>query len=198
MSETKKRRLPVLAPAGDAQANQEREEKPGQPGFPEIDDVLPPERRRLLSRLALAIGTVGAVLVGVPFVAFIVSPVRRREAQVWRAVGRLEEFPLDRTVKVTFENPAPRPWAGASGHSAAWLRREADGALRAFSVYCTHTACPVRWDEGANLFLCPCHGGAFYASGAVAAGPPPRPLATHEVRVRDGVVEILTLPVPAT
>ena len=44
--------------------------------------------------------------------------------------------------------------------------------------------------------MCPCHGGVFYKDGRVASGPPPQPLATYPVRVRDGRVEILTSPLP--
>jgi menaquinol-cytochrome c reductase iron-sulfur subunit len=48
----------------------------------------------------------------------------------------------------------------------------------------------VRWEKDAQLFLCPCHGGAFYADGSVAAGPPPGPLNRYPVRVNQGQVEI--------
>ena len=51
---------------------------------------------------------------------------------------------------------------------------------------------PVGWVEGAELFLCPCHGGAFHRDGTVAAGPPPRPLPRLDVRVRGGRVELRT------
>jgi menaquinol-cytochrome c reductase iron-sulfur subunit len=44
--------------------------------------------------------------------------------------------------------------------------------------------------------MCTSHGGDFYKNGAVASGPPPAPLATYPVRVRDGTVEILTSPLP--
>ncbi|MDQ2900037.1 MAG: Rieske 2Fe-2S domain-containing protein, partial [Acidobacteriota bacterium] len=48
------------------------------------------------------------------------------------------------------------------------------------------------------LFMCPCHGGVYYKNGDVAAGPPPKPLTKYPVRVRDGLVEILTKPTPIT
>jgi hypothetical protein len=56
----------------------------------------------------------------------------------------------------------------------------------AFTTYCTHVGCAVRWEEGAQLFMCPCHGGAFHANGTVASGSPsasPRPV---PIRVNDG------------
>jgi menaquinol-cytochrome c reductase iron-sulfur subunit len=80
--------------------------------------------------------------------------------------------------------------------TAAWLRREGPDDFVALSYYCTHQGCAVRWLEGAQLFICPCHGGAFYRDGAVAAGPPPKPLERLPVRLRDGRVEISTAPIP--
>ncbi|NIQ55984.1 MAG: Rieske 2Fe-2S domain-containing protein, partial [Gammaproteobacteria bacterium] len=75
-------------------------------------------------------------------------------------------------------------------------RREGEAEFVAFSIYCTHTACPVHWDARSELFLCPCHGGVFYADGSVAAGPPRWPLVRHPVRIREGRVELRTLGVP--
>jgi menaquinol-cytochrome c reductase iron-sulfur subunit len=48
----------------------------------------------------------------------------------------------------------------------------------------------------AQLFLCPCHGGVYYADGTVSSGPPPKRLPTYPVRVRAGQVEIQTSPIP--
>jgi menaquinol-cytochrome c reductase iron-sulfur subunit len=162
--------------------------------------VAPPAapRRRFLSRLTLALSALAAAIVGLPWLAFVLSPVRRPEAVAWRGVGAVEQFPLGATVKVTFLNPRPLPWAGFAAENAAWVRRTGVEEFVAFSIYCTHVGCPVRWEAGAGLFMCPCHGGVFYEDGSVAAGPPPRPLPRHEVRVRDGQVEVLAerIPVP--
>ncbi|MGV9315451.1 QcrA and Rieske domain-containing protein [Streptomyces sp. NPDC003691] len=58
--------------------------------------------------------------------------------------------------------------------------RLADGTLVGYSAVCTHLACAVlfRADRGQEgELLCPCHEGVFdIRTGAVTAGPPPRPL----------------------
>lgn len=155
-----------------------------------------PARRRFLVRLSAGLVATTAALASVPLIGFLFSPVIRRDPATWRVVGGLEDFPIGETVKVRFLDPAPVPWAGYAGRSAAWLRRDAPRSFTAFSMYCTHTGCPVSWEAGAKLFMCPCHGGVFYEDGRVAAGPPPRPLERLQVRVRNGQVEIHAVGAP--
>ena len=50
--------------------------------------------------------------------------------------------------------------------------------------------------EGAELFMCPCHGGVYYKDGNVAAGPPPLPLVRYGVRIENGEVKINSVVVP--
>jgi menaquinol-cytochrome c reductase iron-sulfur subunit len=87
-------------------------------------------------------------------------------------------------------------WAGVTALTAAWLRRLDAERFVAFAINCAHLGCPVRWLPKAGLFMCPCHGGVYYADGSVAAGPPPRGLFKYPVRVHDGQVEILASAVP--
>lgn len=156
----------------------------------------PPARRRFLTKLSVVLsGAVGAVL-GLPVVAFLFAPLTRKEPRVWRPVGRVDEFAIGETVSVRFEDASALPWSGVTSRTAAWLRREDATNFTAFSVHCTHLGCPVRWMADARLFLCPCHGGVYYADGTVSAGPPQKPLPTYPVRVREGVVEIQTSPIP--
>jgi menaquinol-cytochrome c reductase iron-sulfur subunit len=142
-------------------------------GAPALPDPTPPERRRFLTRLSLALsGAVGALL-GLPVLGFLLAPLTRREPRVWRAVGRVDDFAIGETVNVRFEDASALPWSGVTARTAAWLRRE---------------------DE--TRFICPCHGGVYYADGTVSAGPPPKRLPTYPVRVRAGQVEIQTSPIP--
>jgi menaquinol-cytochrome c reductase iron-sulfur subunit len=154
------------------------------------------DRRTFLSRITVLLGGLIGVLAGVPFLGFLFSPVRRDEPDLWRAVGGVEDFEIGRTVRVTYLDPYPTPWAGEAGRSAAWLRRDSEEGFTAFTIHCTHTGCPVLWVQPAGLFMCHCHGGAFYRDGSVAAGPPPAPLPRQEVRVREGRVEVRTLGIP--
>jgi quinol---cytochrome c reductase iron-sulfur subunit, bacillus type len=151
-------------------------------------------RRRFLTRLSIGLSALGAALVAVPSIGFLLG--LRKSPQVWRTVGKLDDFKIGSTVNVSFEDTSPLPWSGVTAQTAAWLRRENDRQFIAFSMICTHLGCPVRWLADADLFMCPCHGGVFYGDGRVASGPPPKPLNQYPVRVFEGQVQILTGPAP--
>jgi menaquinol-cytochrome c reductase iron-sulfur subunit len=153
-------------------------------------------RRRILARVSIALGAASAAMLGVPILGFIVAPLFRKTTPTWRSVGEKRQFKIGETVSVTFVDASPLPWAGVTAKTAAWLRREGEDKFVAFSVNCAHLGCPVRWMSQANLFMCPCHGGVYYADGSVAAGPPPHGLTRYPVRVRGDAIEIRTDPIP--
>lgn len=162
-----------------------------------IDDDPPaPERRRFLSRMSLTLGAVAALVIGIPSLWFVLG--LRKTPRRWRALGTVNDFQVGSTVLVSFRDPSPLPWAGVTAKTAAWLRRVDQQRFIAFSVNCTHLGCPVRWLAKADLFMCPCHGGVFYNGGQVASGPPPRALMQYPVRVHNGIVQILSSPLPIT
>jgi menaquinol-cytochrome c reductase iron-sulfur subunit len=155
-------------------------------------------RRRFFERIAIAAGIAIGALVGLPVIGFVLAPLVRRPPYGWRPVGSVDSFRIGETVKVDFTDPSPLPWSGITASTAAWLRRTGKSEFIAFSINCRHLGCPVRWLDGAKLFMCPCHGGVYYEDGSVAAGPPPEPLARYAVRVNNGQVEIQTSPIPLT
>ncbi len=156
-------------------------------------------RRQFFMHVSIALGSIAAVLVGIPIVGSILAPIIKKPKPEWRVVGAVDGFKAGGGyVKVDYVNTSPLPWAGVTAQSAAWLRRESEDKFIAFSVNCAHLGCPVRWIEGAKLFMCPCHGGVYYEDGSVAAGPPPRGLYQYPVRVNNGQVEILASPIPIT
>jgi menaquinol-cytochrome c reductase iron-sulfur subunit len=160
------------------------------------DSPPPPDRRRFLAKLSIALSGAMGALLGLPVVGFLIAPLTRKEPRVWRAVGRVSDFRVGETVNVRFEDASALPWSGVTARTAAWLRRDDETRFTAYTVHCTHLGCPVRWMAEAQLFLCPCHGGVYYADGTVSAGPPPKPLPTDPVRVRGDQVEIQTSPIP--
>ncbi len=156
-------------------------------------------RRKFLSRLSLGLTGLAAAVVSVPIIAYLLSPLLRPAPQVWRDVGTVDSFRVGNTVEVAIEEPSPLPWAGQTALTAVWLRRTGAREFIAFAVNCTHLGCPVNWRAEAQLFLCPCHGGVYYADGTVAGGPPPRRLLQYDVRIADGDrVEVLTRPLTFT
>ncbi|MEO6876388.1 MAG: Rieske (2Fe-2S) protein [Opitutaceae bacterium] len=166
--------------------------KCGAPGSQEIT------RRAFFTKLSLTLGGVCAAILGVPVVGFVFAPLFRKVPDAWIPVGAVDGFEIGKTVSVPFPDSSPLPWAGITAKSSAWLRREPDGQFIAFSAHCTHMGCPVRWLPGAELFMCPCHGGVYYKDGTVAAGPPPKPLVRYEVRVANGRVELKAAAIPIT
>jgi menaquinol-cytochrome c reductase iron-sulfur subunit len=155
-------------------------------------------RRRFLEKLSITLAGFCAAIVGLPLVGFVIAPLFRKVPEQWVSLGKVSDFQIGKTVTVTVTDTSPLPWAGITAKNAVWLRRESDTTFIAFSANCTHLGCPVRWMEGAELFMCPCHGGVYYKDGNVAAGPPPRPLFRYDVRIKNGEVKMNAIVVPIT
>lgn len=156
------------------------------------------DRRKFLVRITLLAGVIPAAIVSVPIFGALLGPLLQRQRQVWRKVANVSEINIGETKFISYVNADPLPWAGVTAKSAAWLRRESEEKFIAFSANCSHLGCPVRWEDKAQLFMCPCHGGVYYKDGTVAAGPPPKPLTQIEVRINKNDIEIKTAPVPIT
>lgn len=160
--------------------------------------------RKLLNREAfmglfiLGVGGLGSLILGIPIIGFVLSPLIKPPPSVWRDVGSVDSFKIGETVAVTYkyDQGAPEQWSGKTQDTKAWLRRNGSSSFTAFAVYCTHLGCPVLWLQQPRLFLCPCHGSVFNGDGTVAGGPAPRALFTYPVRVRNGRVEIQAVKQP--
>lgn len=57
--------------------------------------------------------------------------------------------------------------------------------LRAFNAICTHTDCTVQFRLEQGDIFCNCHNGRFNLDGRNVSGPPPRPLETYKVSLRE-------------
>jgi menaquinol-cytochrome c reductase iron-sulfur subunit len=154
--------------------------------------VVTMNRRKFLSLVTVGVGGLMTAALSVPFLGFILAPLRGRPPEYWFDLGEIEQFDVDQIVRVTFPDGASLPWSGRTGEEGAWLQRRGDNDFVAYSLYCTHLGCPVLWKQEAQLFLCPCHGGTFHADGSVGSGPPERPLEQFPVRVQDGHLQIRT------
>jgi menaquinol-cytochrome c reductase iron-sulfur subunit len=146
-------------------------------------------RRGFLFRLGIFLNVLGAALVGIPVVGYVFGAARRRtDGQSWIELGSVGRFPAGQTRLATYENPVRVAWDGATAKVACWVRHIEGDRFQVFAVNCAHLGCPVRWFAQSRLFMCPCHGGAYYEDGSRASGPPPRGLFEYEYQVRDGVL----------
>ncbi len=159
------------------------------------DDI---SRRNFMMRVSLSIAGLSAVIAAFPVVSALLAPMLQKDKPVWRKIGKLSDFNAGTTKLVSFENANADSYAGVTANSAAWIQHREDGKLVAYAANCTHLGCPVRWEAGAQLFMCPCHGGVYYKDGTVAAGPPPKPLTQYNLRIKNGDLELKTKPIPIT
>ena len=64
--------------------------------------------------------------------------------------------------------------------------------MLALSDECTHQKCTVGYLPERQIISCPCHGAQFSTTGAVLAGPAPRPLDRFAITVQDGQIVVDT------
>ncbi len=119
-------------------------------------------------------------------IGYITGPVRRLGGQAWIKLGAVSGFPEGQTRLAIYENPFRVAWDGPTAKVACWVRRLKGDEFQVFAINCAHLGCPVRWFPQSRLFMCPCHGGAYYEDGSRASGPPPRGLYQYEYQVKDG------------
>ena len=150
-------------------------------------------RRGLFMKLGILFNGLVATALAVPIVGFVLSSITRGRANAylaWVPLGSVNEFPEGETRLATFRNPNVMPTDGKTVETACWVRRVAGEQFQVFAVNCAHLGCPVRWFPQSGLFMCPCHGGAYYRDGSRASGPPERGLFEYLYKVQDGLVTI--------
>ena len=144
-------------------------------------------RRAFLFKFGAVLNVVAATLMGIPVIGFVFSSFRSKGPhESWIGLGPLDSFPAGETRLATYRNPYTRPWDGSTADIPCWVRRIEGEKFQVFAINCTHLGCPVRWFQDSHLFMCPCHGGAFYEDGSHASGPPPRGLYEYQYKVEQG------------
>ena len=158
-------------------------------------------RRELLMRLGILCNGIVGVILAVPIVRYLLSPVTRERKSgydSWILLGNLEQFPSGETRLATYRNPVTNGWDGDTADIACWVRNVDGKTFQVFAINCAHLGCPVRWFPQSGLFMCPCHGGAYYQDGSRASGPPERGLFQYDYRIESGklLIKAGVMPTP--
>jgi Rieske Fe-S protein len=156
--------------------------------------------KRTFLKLALIVNGVVGTLLAIPVFRYLLSPAAKRPegSDAWISLGTVTKFPVGETRLASFTNSVVRPSDGVTANIACWVRRIEAQTFQVFAINCAHLGCPVRWFPQSNLFMCPCHGGAYYSDGSRASGPPERGLFEYPYRIeRDELwIRAAELPTP--
>jgi Rieske Fe-S protein len=154
-------------------------------------DPLTVSRRWLLLTVGAFFNAVVGAAVAVPVVKYLLSPMKSDDSyKSWISLGPVDTFPVGEIRLAKFTNPVSLAWDGETDRVACWVRRISEKEFQVFAINCAHLGCPVRWFPQSGLFMCPCHGGAYYADGSRASGPPERGLFTYDTKIVDGAIQI--------
>lgn len=148
-------------------------------------------RRWMLLKAGIAINGLMGLALAYPILRYLLAPVRSDASYLsWVSLGSADDFPMQETRLVSFQNPWGRPWDGQTLDIPCYVRRTGKRQFDVFAVNCAHLGCPVRWFPQSQLFMCPCHGGVYYADGSRASGPPTRGLFQYANKVVGGKLQI--------
>jgi len=139
--------------------------------------------------LGILFNSLVAVILAVPVVRYLLSPIARGRKDgydSWVPLGNLDQFPSGETRLATYRNPVVNTWDGDTADIACWVRNVDGKNYQVFAINCAHLGCPVRWFPQSSLFMCPCHGGVYYQDGARASGPPERGLFQYHYKIDGG------------
>jgi menaquinol-cytochrome c reductase iron-sulfur subunit len=158
-------------------------------------------RRGFFMKMGILFNGLVATALAVPIVGFLLSSISRGHTNdylAWVPLGRIGDFPEGETRLATFRSPYVMPTDGKTVDTACWVRHITGDKFQVFAVNCMHLGCPVRWFPQSGLFMCPCHGGAYYRDGSRASGPPERGLFAYPCKVQNGILTIQAgeLPTP--
>jgi menaquinol-cytochrome c reductase iron-sulfur subunit len=143
-------------------------------------------RRAMLMKIGIVLNGIVAAILAVPIFRYLLSPVshgRKDADESWLLLGSLDQFPEGQTRFASFRNPIVNPWDGQTADIPCWVRRVDTNNFQVFAINCAHLNCPVRWFPESKLFMCPCHGGAYYEDGSRASGPPQRGLFEYAYKI---------------
>lgn len=151
-------------------------------------------RRQFLNYSLTGLGGFMAAGMLVPMLRFAVDPILQTQgeagdlANVSLSVDDITEEPQ----RVDWEVLQVDGWYESNINRTAWVFKDEDGEIQAFSPICTHLGCFVSWegsDDHPNEFFCPCHDGRYYKDGTNVPGTPPlRPLGVYEHAVENGML----------
>ena len=149
-------------------------------------------RRDFYRYACIAVGSLMGLALAVPGVAYVVSPLRKKETEgSFETLTRLSQL----------EPGVPRSFAIIKDRHDAWVKyprepvgsvwlvRQPAGAnppVIAFTSECPHLGCAINLSADKKGFLCPCHTSAFDLEGKPTNQVPPRSMDRLKIELTSG------------
>jgi cytochrome b6-f complex iron-sulfur subunit len=135
-------------------------------------------RRTFLDNLLLVtgVGVVGAA--GYPVAKFILPPEQSEPDNLSTTASNVGDLAKgDFKIFEFNRKPAIIVRTGSDA--------KAPESYHALSAVCPHLQCTVQYQPESGQILCACHNGHFNLQGKVLSGPPPKPLPSFKVDIRN-------------
>ena len=150
------------------------------------------KREDFLKATIFGIGGLITVGLGIPAIAFVISPARQAtQTEAWIRVGSVSKVEVGTPTLFKVKIQRTTGWIENEEELSFYVLTENGRDYIVLSNICTHLGCRVRWIAEQEQFFCPCHNGVFDKVGNVVSGPPPKPLNRYVVKIENNELYIL-------
>jgi len=149
-------------------------------------------RRTFYSAVIAGLGGLMTAALAAPAAAYLLLRPKSQKQSDFVPAADLAQLTVGKPEEVVFRRTRVDGWRVLNEKSTAWVVRENDQNVVAFTPQCTHLGCAYHWDEKEHNFLCPCHTSTFSIEGKVLTGPAPRPLDRYVTKIDQGKILIGT------
>jgi len=160
-----------------------------QPAHETAVDVSPTRRTFYIAFINGAMSLIGLAL-AVPAAIYLLFPPKLRKEAEWVQTADLASIPPGTPTEIAFNRKRVDGWKVTTEKATAWVVKQPNNDVVAFSPICTHLGCAYHWDDPSHTFVCPCHTSVFSMDGKVLSGPAPRPLDRYMTKIDAGKLEI--------
>lgn len=153
-------------------------------------------RRTFHLAVIYGFGAIMTALIAIPTVLYLLIPPRLRKDSGYIDAGDVSQLTPGTPVEMSFQETRFDGWRLTTEKKTAWVVKEANNQIVAFSPSCTHLGCAYHWEDDKKDFFCPCHNSVFSVDGRVLGGPAPRPLDQYQTRIQNNRLQIGELKAP--